>query len=520
MKKEVYVRKASGLIRNISALDAMVFNLMVMAPTAVLVYGIWASEIWPGVHLPTTVLICIPLCVVVGLFYALYSAAMPRSGGDYVWISRTLHPVLGFMSTFWLFICVLSVAGAYIPWFTQWALAPILEVNGYTEAAAVVSTDWFSFLFAVIWYLICAFLISRGGKVTSRVLEIFFAAVMVGLAVYVVTLVTGGTAQFAANFNAMTSMDYEGVIQTAVDAGFPGKFLMTATLLGFSFTLINFLGFHCSIYASGEIKEVHKSQFIAIVGAVIIFGLISWIAYEASYVGMGGEFVGALSYLAATGHPYYTLPFAEPFFLPFLYQYAVSSPIYTIVICCWSAMILGAILTYIAVGVRLVFAWSFDRVLPTALSNVDRRYGSPYMALIFVTIVAIILQAAWIWTPLLSYFAYIVMGWMLVQAICAISGLIFPYVKKDIYEKTPAIVRAKIGPVPWLSILAVITLLISVYIGYASMLPAMVGTVDPSILAFTFGIFALGAVIYYISAIYHKKAGIPLDLVFKEIPPE
>ncbi|MBE0512521.1 APC family permease [Candidatus Bathyarchaeota archaeon] len=520
MEKEVFVRKASGLIRNISALDAMVFNLMVMAPTAVLVYGIWASEIWPGVHLPTTALICIPLCIIVGLFYALYSAAMPRSGGDYVWISRTLHPVLGFMSTFWLFICILSVAGAYIPWFTQWALAPILEANGYAEAATVVSTDWFSFVFAVIWYLICALLISRGGKITSRVLEVFFGVIIVGLIVYVVTLVTGGSAQFATNFNAMSSMNYEATIQNAIETGFPGKFLMGATLVGFSFTLINFLGFHCSIYASGEIKEVHKSQFTAIIGAVIIFGLIDWIAYQASYVGMGGDFVGALSYLAATGHASYTLPFAEPFFVPFLYQYAVNSSVYTLVMCCWSAMILGAILTYVAIGVRLVFAWSFDRVLPTSLSKVDKRYGSPYTALIFVTIVAIILQAVWIWTPMLSYFAYIVMGWMIVQAICGISGLVFPRVKKDIYEKAPAIVRAKIGPVPWLSILAVLTILISIYLGYASMLPAMVGTIDPSILVFTFGVFAVGAVIYYISAIYHKKIGIPLDLTFKEIPPE
>jgi len=60
MSGEVYVRRASGLIRNISAFDAMIFNIMVMAPMAILVYGVWASVIYPGAHLPATALLAIP----------------------------------------------------------------------------------------------------------------------------------------------------------------------------------------------------------------------------------------------------------------------------------------------------------------------------------------------------------------------------------------------------------------------------------------------------------------------------
>jgi len=516
----VYARKASGLVRNISAWDAMIFNLMVMAPTAVLIYGIWGSEIWPGVHLPTTALICIPVCIIMGLFYAMYSAAMPRSGGDYVWVSRVLHPAVGFMCGFWLFVCILAVAGSYIPWFTQWALAPVLEANGHAGAAAVVSTNWFSFVFAIFWYLICALVVSRGGKVTSRVLEVFFGVIMAGFIVYVVTMITSSPAQFAANFNAMSSMSYEATIQKAVETGFPGKFLMSATIMGFTFTLINFLGFHCSVYAAGEIKDVRKSQFIAIAGAVVVFGLIDWIAYQASYMGIGGTFIGAISYLVAQGDPSYTLPFAEPFFIPFLYQYAVSTPVYTFVVCCWSAMILGAILTYIAVTVRIVFAWSFDRVLPVKLSEINKRYASPTNALIFVTAFAIVLQAIWLWTSALNFFAYIPLGWAIIFIIVGVSGLVFPHAKKDIYEKAPAIVRAKIGGVSWLSILAVLTIVLSAFIVYIQVTPAFGGMIAPSYLAFTFGMFALGLVIYYVSALHHKKTGLPLELSFKELPPE
>ena len=519
-RKEVFVRKTSGLIRNLSARDAMVFNLMVMAPTAILVYGVWASMIWPGVHLPTTALICIPISLIVGLFYAVYSTTMPRSGGDYVWASRTLHPAIGFMISFCMFMIVLGVAGSYIPWFTQWALSPMLEANGYADAAALVATNEFSYVFALLFYLIVAAILSKGSKVMSYVLGIMFGLVFVGFIMYSLTMMTTGPAQFAANFNAQTGMNYQAVIDKATELGFPGKFLVDATLLGFSFTLINFLGFHTSVYLSGEVKDVRRSQLIAIAGAVIVFGLISWIAYEVTYHGMGGIFVGALSYLAASGDPSYTLPFAQPFFMPYLYRYAVSTPVYTFVLFCWSMMILAAIITYIAIAVRLTFAWSFDRVLPTALSKVDRRYGTPYMALIFVTIVAILLQIAWLWTPLLSYFAYIPLVWMIMQIITAISALAFPRVRKDIYEKSPAIARAKIGPFPVLSTLAVLAIIFGLYIAYASMQPAMIGAINPSILTFSVGLFVLGLVIYFISSLYHRKIGIPLELSFKEVPPE
>ncbi|MFH7835801.1 MAG: hypothetical protein QXL51_04315, partial [Candidatus Aenigmatarchaeota archaeon] len=157
---------------------------------------------------------------------------------------------------------------------------------------------------------------------------------------------------------------------------------------------------------------------------------------------------------------------------------------------------------------------------PVALSKVDMRYHTPYMALIFVTIVAIVLQAAWLWTPLLSYFAYIVASWMVFQIIAAIAAILFPYRRKDIYEAAPSIVRSKIGPIPLLSLLGALTIIPSVWLGYASLSPAMIGTIDPSVLTFTIGLFFVGLILYFISSIYHRKTGIPLELSFKEIPPE
>jgi basic amino acid/polyamine antiporter, APA family len=108
---------------------------------------------------------------------------------------------------------------------------------------------------------------------------------------------------------------------------------------------------------------------------------------------------------------------------------------------------------------------------------------------------------------------------MIMQGIASISGMIFPWRRKDIFEASPSVVKMKVGPVPVITILGFITLLISIWIGYASLSPAMVGTINPSTMEFTIGLFILGAILYYASSLYHRK-GIPLELSFKQLPPE
>lgn len=516
--KRLFARPASGLVRSVSAWDAMIYNIVFMAPTAIFAYGFFAMSLFPGVDLPTTALISIPLAIVVGLFYALYSASMPRSGGDYVWVSRVLHPALGFMNNVVLFLILLSIAGAYMPWFTQWGIGPILQYFGQADNAALVSSNIFTFGWAVLFWLICAAIISRGVKATHYAFWIFFALIVIGIAAYVGSLLMTNPTQFAANFNANSGMNYQDVIQKAQGAGVPSGFLSSATLLGVAFTYLNFIGFNASVYYAGEIKEVRRSQFIAIIGSILVFGFITWLLYEATYIGMGSQFLGAMSYLAATGDPSYKL--ALPPLFHILFQYATGNPTaFFLAAFAFSMMALSSSLTYIFIGVRFIFAWSFDRVVPTALAKIERKHNSPYLALIVVTVVAIILQALWSFTPLLSYFAYAVFGFMIMQSIVAISGMAFPWKRKDIFDVSPSVTKAKLGPVPWIAILGFLTLLISIWLGYASISPAFVGQLNTSVIGFTLGLFVIGIVIYIISSAYHRSKGIPLELSFRELPP-
>ena len=51
---------------------------------------------YPGVNIFLTLTIGFILAIPLVLAYAMASTIMKRSGGDYIFISRTIHPAIGF----------------------------------------------------------------------------------------------------------------------------------------------------------------------------------------------------------------------------------------------------------------------------------------------------------------------------------------------------------------------------------------------------------------------------------------
>jgi amino acid transporter len=174
--------------------------------------------------------------------------------------------------------------------------------------------------------------------------------------------------------------------------------------------------------------------------------------------------------------------------------------------------------------VRNLFAYSFDRVLPTFFAKTDRR-GSPWAAVLLGTIIA---EAFFIMLLLPGFLAYwiqstTILAWFWAWAIVGVFGMVFPYTKmgKGIFEKAPEIVRKKIGGVPIIFIWGLLTFLVSAAIDYYMLIPYITGLMSAFYIYLDVAFFILAAfAIYYISRAYHKAKGIPMELQFKEIPPD
>jgi predicted membrane channel-forming protein YqfA (hemolysin III family) len=142
------------------------------------------------------------------------------------------------------------------------------------------------------------------------------------------------------------------------------------------------------------------------------------------------------------------------------------------------------------------------------------------MAIIVTTVASIIAMVLWVYTNLLSYFLYASFGWMVMQAFASVAGIVFPWRRKDIFDASPDIVKKKVAGIPLISLLGVGCLICSIYIGWASVAPAYQGTFQPGYLGFSISLMIIGAIIYGISWAYRRQKGLPLELTFREIPPE
>jgi amino acid transporter len=527
---EVFARKSSGLVRNISAWETLIFNVLVMAPSAVYIYGIWATVTFPGVYLPYTALVCIPICLIIAIFYSLYSAAAPRSGGDYIWISRTVHPGLGFMTNFFLFIVLISLVGTEIPWTLEYAIAPLLMKMGNPTAAAAVLNPAMMMVLGTVYIVLVSIIAALGSKWNARVLTVSFFVIVAGIVTFTAVFASINPAIYAANFDASSipgDMTYAGTIaagnNVATTYGLPPMtvFPIAATFLGVAFTMINFLGFAQSVYIAGEIKDVRRSQFIAILGAVVVFGLLTFMIYQSAYIGMGGAFVNAISTTYVYGSPYYTMPAAitGPWFTVLAIFATNNLAAYFIIVLGFMMMTWAAGLTYVYTCTRLMFSWSFDRILPTKVSAVDTRFGTPWIALIISGIVAFIFMVLWIYTTIMAFFVYIITGWFVGNCIASIAGFIYPTKMKESFELAPDIVRRKIGPFYTIQWAAIFSFIVSAWMAYVGMTPTISGAVSVANLAFTFVFWVIAWIIFAIAWVYHRNR-IPLELTFKEIPPE
>ncbi|MEM0322266.1 MAG: amino acid permease, partial [Thermoprotei archaeon] len=105
-----FVREATGLVKTLSLKDVFMFNIFFTSFFLALVF-VYEDAILEGAgaNLVPGLLLSTLIIALQVMTYATLSAAMPRSGGDYVWVSRTLHSSLGFI-----------VSWSWVVWLAFW----------------------------------------------------------------------------------------------------------------------------------------------------------------------------------------------------------------------------------------------------------------------------------------------------------------------------------------------------------------------------------------------------------------
>ena len=216
-KSELFVRKSSGFVREASSFDAVVFNAVFSAPVgAVLAWGVFFSlSAFPGANIIAAILISLVLNIPIILMMSSLASSMPRTGGDYIWVSRILSPQLATISSFAAAFSALIGATFWARYFPVYALGPALVTFGSMFKNETMITWGTNFQTNKTWIVIGAFvmivlmtlILIAGTKRTLRWMNIFWIIASVGTFLAFIALAFGSKAKFQTNFNALSS-DY------------------------------------------------------------------------------------------------------------------------------------------------------------------------------------------------------------------------------------------------------------------------------------------------------------------------
>jgi APA family basic amino acid/polyamine antiporter len=524
----VFLRDATGLTRQLGAKDALMFNLLNMGIPWTFFYLFFALQLFPGVNLPLTVLVGYPLVIITAITYYFLTTIMPRTGGDFVWVGRIIHPSIGFMNNFALAIFFLSFLGPVSGWLFSFGIQVMFTnlstITGnayYSTLASSLSGTTPTFIAGLIVLGVISAVAFAGFRWAFRFQWVMFGLVILGTLAFLISMATTSNAQFISNFNQLSGINYNNVITSARSSGFSTGFTITGTLLGSTYSFLNYYGYNFSTFVGGEVKNASKSQLYGILGSTAIFGAFMFLVFESAYLTMGQPFLHAAAHIYGTPNSAWTLP--QPPILQYLVIYANSSPIVAILVpLAIIGSVFGSLTTIILAVVRQTFAWSFDRIVPTKFSEVDSRRSSPVYALALIALIGLIFIILNDYTNIFTYLAYETAGLWATTGIVGLAAMILPFRRKDIFNNAPVQARHK-----WsLVVLGLLGFIGSIAVAAISLSPAYLQATTGGAAINSLNIvgllltFLIGFVIYFISYGIRRSRGINLGLAMREIPPE
>ncbi|HET9671612.1 MAG TPA: APC family permease [Actinomycetota bacterium] len=532
--QDVFIRQSSGLTRQISARDALMYSAMNPGLLYALVYIVWAPAFFPGAHMGIGVLFVLLIFPVAALYWYL-SVSMPRSGGEYIYISRTLHPSLGLFASFVISITALSWTGQLQDWWIRWGLADSIRSvgissgnEGWIDLANFIDQPIVRFLIGTTALVLTGWLFLKGAKAMMRVS--YWAVAFAWLAVVIlgILLLVTGQDGFRDNFDRLSGARYDEILEAGRQAGaIFGISFVPMMYAAVTYINLNTLGQTFSANLAGEVRGVARSQALALFGSLVMQMAIWFALYMLVYGIVGTNFMHSLASIWASDAS--QLPPA------LVHEHTTSEPVPMLLVAFMTGnpilqLLFGLsfiVATWVSLAglgfapIRNVFAWSFDRLTPTKLSEITTKYRAPLWSIVAVILTAEIFLWLGIYSAAYSSaILYSIVAWFLGWIVLGIAGIVYPYRRKELFEAGPPATQRRIAGIPVISILGFLTLAVSIFTEWAVAQPFFKGEAEANQYVTVLGMALAPVVIYLVAHFYHKSKGIPLSLQFSQVPPE
>jgi APA family basic amino acid/polyamine antiporter len=528
----LFTRKATGLVREGRTRDALFNN--VMWSSVALTFALYWLLI--GAYSGGSPIIGILIATALGLpgafLYAMLTQVMPRSGGDYVFNSRILHPAIGFAANFSYCLWVIASSGIYTTFIASYGfgafartMAGFTGATGWLSFGEWFSTHWGLFITGMAMLLISAALFVAGGtRLFFRVQVWCFALYILGAVLLPVAIgLLQSRAGFIHNFNAYaahlgTPHASSALAASAAKAGFqPAHFSLSTSIRTTSVFWFIFGFIYPSTYFAGEIRMGKRTHMKSMPGAVLLaavalLAMTPAFTHVASYTFNGRlALADPAAYGFAAGAPAY----------PEIMGIASGSPVLSVLmILGFSAGLFIWLPETMMMASRSMFAWSFDRLVPERLSWVEPRTRSPLYALAIILLLITASTAIYSFTTWFTTLT-VLLGISFTMVFTAIAGIVLPFRQRALVAASPY--ARRVAGIPLFTLVGALALIGFVTVIVILMLDQGSGVSlahNPGKLALAAIIYAIGFAIYYASKAIRARQGIELELAYHELPPE
>ena len=530
----VFLRRSTGLVREVSLIDALLMNSIGMnvGIGAVFLF-LQAQSFFPAGSMIAAVVIGTVLMAFTLLWvYSEFSAAMPRSGGDYVFVSRALHPFLGWLMAWSQGIWLIFFWIGFNAWFALTFAIPVsLQAIGGVTGASVLN-DIATTITQPVWVFVLGSLINVafgallifGGQGYWRWQKFAFLFAGGSILISAILLITSGShvpAAWDVVVGKFGGLKFAEIIPAATAAGYTlpsasGGFDLTATLLMLPWVFFVVGYAQGSAQIGGEVKQAPRNQYIAMVGGVLINGAVLAILVWLFTTAVGIDWMGALGAVPADKLGMSVQPGFN-----FIASLLTDSPVLLAIIGIGFVMwaVNGTPLSELQ-ATRYMLAWSLDRMVPSRLGDVSDKYHTPVKAIVFATITGEVALLALIVIPQASLLGALV-AQLLAFIIVSLAGVVFPYRLPDVWRSAggrrilgvPTVTLAGLGGVVVLGTIMVM------FVTNQTLNGAFGVTRDISLIVMG-TVVGLGILWYIGARMYNRSRGFDISLAYREIPPE
>jgi APA family basic amino acid/polyamine antiporter len=557
-KTPVFVREATGLVRSMNWVDLMFLNVISFGGAWSIIYALEYAPFYGGDPAVSLLLTAPGILALLGVYY-IFNTSMPRSGGDYVYISRTIHPAIGFAANFvgyTLFLWFWIADAATV--FTSNGLAQTLSVFGTltgstsaVNAASQLTVPAYNFTIGTIALVVFAIIVMFSKRLYFAIQNVLMTIAVVGLAVIAILLgfALSNPSSFQNNLNSYAAKTgislaggaYQNLTASGASLSASGythsitSISANLYLVPLWFTVLFWV--FVSNYLGGETKNVKVTARRALFGSFAIIFVATIVILETAYYALGYNFLLGADNIALgyVPNPFGALPNLTLFVSvlannPYLVIFLGIGIIAGFVLVAPQSMILMS---------RILFSYSFDRMAPSGIASVSTRFGTPVKATLVALVGAEVMLAilSGVLIPSVSstlgllLYSYAGLATItLTFTFISISAIIFPYRRKSLYEVSSS-VRTKVLGVPLITWLGIISLVysLSTIIAYSTDRSFYLGSCSAgAVLSCDFNPFlAFLAIMFVASVGYYfgvrqlrRSKGIPFDMAFAEIPPE